>query len=99
MVLVSVRKPQLVKFAVSTRGVRVGDSIYPYSTLESYFIDEDNYRYPQLFLQSKKLYAPLIIIPIPTEYIHDIEDILLDRLVEEEMTEPIAHQVLEFFGF
>lgn len=99
MALVAVQKPKVLAFSVSTRGVRVGEKIYPYSTLESYFIDEESPNGPQLLLKSKHLYMPLIIMPIPPEYTDDIEDLLLDRLPEEELEEPLAHKVLEIFGF
>lgn len=99
MTLVANKPPKIIPFMVGTRGVRVGDSLYPYSTLESYFIDEDNPLGSQLLIKSRKLYMPLIIMPIPEEYIHDIEDLLVARLPEEELEEPLGHKILEALGF
>ena len=99
MALIAVNKPQIIAFSVSTRAVRVGEKIYPYSTLESYFIDEENSTGPQLLLKSKRFYDQLIIMPIPEEYVDDIEDLLIDRLPEEELEEPLATKILEIFGF
>lgn len=99
MALVAVQKPKILAYSVSTRGIRVGEKIYPYSTLEAYFIDEENPQGPQLLIKSTHLYLPLIIMPIPVEYVDDIEDLLIDRLPEEELEEPLANKILEIFGF
>ena len=42
---------------------------------------------------------PLIIMPIPEDHIDDIESIIESRLPEEHLEEPLAHKILEFFGF
>lgn len=99
MALAAAKRPSVIPFSVSTRGIRVGDKIFPYSTLEAYFIDEENPNGPQLLLRSKRLYMPLIIMPIPQEYVHEIEDLLVTRLPEEELEEPLANKILEMFGF
>ncbi len=99
MVLVSHRHPRTISFEVSARGVRVHDTLYPYATLESYYLDETNHIDPQLILKSKKLFVPLIIIPIPDEYINEIERLVSARLPEEHLEEPFSHKLLEFFGF
>lgn len=99
MALAAAKRPSIIPFAVSTRGIRVGDIIYPYSTLEAYFIEEENPNGPQLLLRSKRFYMPLIIMPIPEQYVHEIEDLLLGRLPEEELEEPLANKILEIFGF
>lgn len=99
MALLASREPAVIKFSVTTRGVRMGDRLYPYSTMDSFCIDEENPLGPQLLLKSKKLHMPLLILPIPPEYIDDIDDLLIDRLPEEELEEPLANKILEFFGF
>ena len=42
---------------------------------------------------------PLIVMPIPTNHIDDIEHILKEKLIEEELAEPFLIKVLELFGF
>ena len=97
--LVALRHPRVIPFSVSTRGVGVDDTFYTYSSLDSYFIDEVNYPTPQLLLKTKKFYLPLVVLPLPDEHLHDIEDILSVRLPEEELEEPFINLLLEFFGF
>lgn len=93
------REPKVIAYAVTARGLRVGDQLYPYSTLEAYYIDEENPEGPQLLARSNKLFMHLVIMPLPEEHIHDIEDILEDKLPEEFMEEPFGAKLLEIFGF
>jgi hypothetical protein len=79
--------------------VRVADLLYPYTTLESYHIDEDDVRGPQLLIMSQKHFMPLLVLPIPEEYIDDIEEILSLRLPEEFLEEPLFTKLLELVGF
>jgi hypothetical protein len=99
MMLYSRHEPRIIAFEVSGRGVRVENDLYPYSTLESFFLDEDNPNGPQLIVKPTKLLSQLLIIPVPEEYLDVIESILAPRLPEEHLEEPFSHQLLEFFGF
>lgn len=93
------KDPNIIPFSVTQRGLRIEDKLYPYSTLESFYIDEEDPAGPQLLVKSEKLFMPLLILPLPEEYIDDIEDILASRLPEEHLEEPIATKLLEYFGF
>ena len=99
MYLVGHRKPRVIEFEVSARGIRIEDTLYPYATLESYFLDETALVNPQLIIKSKKLFMSLLIIPIPAEYITPIEEMVGERLPEEHLEEPFAHKLMEFLGF
>ena len=99
MGIFAIHEPEDKFFAVTTRGVRIGEELHPYSTLESYYIDEDHVEGPHLFIKSEKLFMPLMIMPIPEEYIEDIDEILRIRLLEEHLEEPLSHRLLEFLGF
>ena len=97
--LSAAKRPKIIPFAVTVRGVRINDELFPYSTLESYYIDEENPTGPQLLVRSSRLFMPLLILPIPDEYIDDIETLLKEKLDEEHLEEPLFHKLLEFFGF
>lgn len=99
MTLFTLHEPDLKFFAITTRGVRIDEELYPYATLESYYIDEDHIHGPQLFIKSERLFMPLMIIPIPEEYVEDIDELLRVRLLEEHLEEPLSHRLLEFLGF
>ncbi|MCF7815896.1 MAG: hypothetical protein K9M10_04420 [Candidatus Pacebacteria bacterium] len=99
MAIVSHRGPRVIEFEISARGIRIGNDLHPYATLESYYLDENNTENPQLILKSKKTFVPLIILAIPEEYIGIIEDIVASRLYEEHLEEPLSHRLLEIVGF
>lgn len=93
------KKPSIVPYAVSVRGVKIEDKLYPFSSLESYRIDEEDHRGPQLLIKVHKKTMPLIVIPIPKDHIDDIESILREKLVEENLEESLFIKILELFGF
>ncbi len=99
MALVANKEPEIIQFAVTSRGLRVGGTLYPYSTLDAFYIDEDSPRGPELLARSKRLFMHMIVMPLPEDYIDDIEDILELRLPEEHMEEPFATKLMEIVGF
>lgn len=99
LALVASRPPRIIPYAVTLRGIRVGDDLFPYTTLHSYHIDEDDPRGPQLLVLSQRHFMPLLVIPIPEEYTDEIEDILGPRLEEEFLEESIFHKLLDYLGF
>lgn len=99
MTIVSLREPAVIRFEITPRGMRIEDRLYPYATLESFAIDEEAPRGPQLLLKSSGLLRPLLIIPLPPEAVEEIDDMLAKRLPEEHLEESLAHRLLEFLGF
>ncbi len=97
--LLSSKKPRMITYSVSLRGVRIGNDLHPYSTLKCFYLDEEHPQTAQLFLQSKHLLAPLMIIPVPEDAVEDIEYFLEERLPEEHLEESIGHRLLELLGF
>lgn len=97
--LLAARPPKIVSYAVTQRGLRLDDKLYPYTTLESFYIDEDNQLGPQLFVKSEKMFMPLLILPLPEDVVDEIEDIIEQRLPREHIEEPFAHKLLEFVQF
>ncbi len=93
------KRPAIIPFEVSVRGVRVGGELHKYGSLESYHIDEEDPRGPQLLILSQRRLMPLIILPLPADHVDDIEDILKERLPEEELEESIFVKLLEVVGF
>jgi hypothetical protein len=93
------KKPSIIPFAVTVRGVRIDDKLYPYTTLKAYHIDEEDENGPQLLVLSKKRFMPLLVIPLPPEYIDDVEDIMLGKIEEKFLEEPLLMKVLEKIGF
>jgi len=99
LALVTAKTPRIIPYAVTLRGIRIDDALFPYTTLRSYHIDEDDPRGPQLLILSQRHFMPLLVIPIPEEYIDEIEDILGPRLEESYLEESIFHKLLDYLGF
>lgn len=97
--LIANKEPEIIPHAVTTRGLRIGEKLYPYSTLEAYYIDEDAPGGPELLARSEKMFMHMIVMPIPEEHIDDIEEIIESRLPEEFLEEPLLTKILEFLGF
>lgn len=93
------KRPSIISYAVTVRGVKIDDQLYPFSSLASYAIDEEDLRGPQLLIKSARKIMPLIVIPIPIDHVDDIESILKEKLEEEELEESFFIKVLELFGF
>ena len=93
------KRPAIVPYAVSVRGVKVEDQLFPFSDLTVFHIDEEDFRGPQLLLKTIRRRTPLLVLPIPLDHIDDIESILKEKLPEEMIYEPFAMKLLELFGF
>ncbi len=93
------KRPSIVPYAVTVRGVKVEDDVYPFSSLLSFRIDEEDFRGPQLLLKVDKKFMPLIVMPIPLSNIDDIDRLLRENIPEEDLEEPLFMKILELLGF
>jgi hypothetical protein len=99
MMLVSHKKPRTIPYEISTRGIRIDNQLFPYTTLASFSLDEEHPHGAHLLVKSKKMLVPLLIIPVPEEYVVMLDQLLATKLPEEHLEEPIAHRLLELVGF
>lgn len=99
MAISAARPPRMISYAISGRGVKIDDEVHPYSELRSFYINENDPRGPHLLLRGGKNFVPLLVIPIPEDYLDEIDEIIAERLPEEVLEEPFFNKLLEFFGF
>jgi hypothetical protein len=96
----AVKRPRIVQFEINERGVRIGKTLYPYSTLRSFWIedtgDETSHK---ILIKSKKILATHIVIPIEHISPSEVRDLLIEYLDEEEDSESLAQKIVEYFGF
>jgi len=93
------RKPKKVHFEISKRGIVVNDILYPFSTLESFWIHDNSHK-PSIIFQSQKLLMPHIIIPLSEDMdIESLHDFLLEFLDEEEHRESVSEMIMDYLGF
>lgn len=101
LAVVGSREPNLVTFELNKMGVRIGKKLFPYATLEAFWVQDntEHNRMSQLLIKSRKTMVPLLIIPldgVETEYIRDF---LLYHLLEKEMEESLSQLIMESLGF
>ena len=98
--LYAARHPSHVRFTVGERGITVDNRLYPYGTLDAYWLDDQGHPdIVKLIIRSKKLFMPYLIIPAEHTIAHELNRYLTTRLKSEEMNEPLAEKILNLFGF
>ncbi len=99
LLMYAVRKPKEINFEINRRGVVIEDTLYPYSTIESFWIrekDDDK----KLVFQSEKILMPHIIIPLSNDIDYEfLHEFLSEFLDEEEHHESFADIIMEYLGF
>ncbi len=93
------RPPNILHITVDEKGLTRGKIRYPYSTLESFWIDMEH-PHKKIILRSEKMFMPFIIIPLDdstdVELLHDN----LSRFLSEEFHSlPFVEKILEYLGF
>jgi len=95
------KDPEIIHFELNRKGLVIKDTLYPYSTLDSFcVIDEDGYDRDRILFKSNKILMPLIIVPIGDAIeIDAILDFLIEYLDEEELEEPAFQKIMSYLGF
>jgi hypothetical protein len=96
--LLGARKPKILSYSIDDIGIRAGKTLYPFETLESFWIrkeDDGNL----LVLQSSQTFAPYVFIPIGSENPTDIKEFLKDSLHEHPHPKGLLETFEEFIGF
>ena len=66
LAMFAARQPEEVSFEISPKGIRTGDTLYPYPSLDVFWVEhEDEEEDAKLLVRSKKLMMPLIVVPLP----------------------------------
>ncbi|MDO8564673.1 MAG: hypothetical protein Q7R88_01625 [bacterium] len=91
------QKPRPVRFELTNKGLHIGKQFTPFTTLESFCVEETGE--PKLLLKSKNMLSPLLIIPLESMNSDTVREYVAAYLYEEELHEPFSRKVMEFFGF
>lgn len=95
----SINKPRLIDISINQKGITVDHDMYPFITLESFWVESIKGEDEKILLKSNKLLMPLITIPLEEHHHLDVREFLLQYLKEEEMREPLLNKVMEKLGF
>ncbi|MHB0978286.1 MAG: hypothetical protein ACYC1K_02715 [Minisyncoccota bacterium] len=93
------RPPETLHIIVDEKGITKGRVRYPFDTLHSFYIDIDH-PHKKILLRSKKMFMPLIVVPLGEKVdIENVETNLLKFIPQEPLVLPFAEQILEYLGF
>jgi hypothetical protein len=98
-ILLATRRPDTVLVEIRKNGIRFGNTLYPYQTLDGFaIIDYTNDR--RLLLESNRKIMPLIVIHLPDDMdTEELNEVLEEYLPEKELHESLPHLLLERVGF
>ncbi|HAT68808.1 MAG: hypothetical protein A2481_04305 [Candidatus Yonathbacteria bacterium RIFOXYC2_FULL_47_9] len=96
--------PGLLEYELSRRGIRAGETLYPWETLESFWILEElntekGHVGAKILITSKKALVQHIIIPLGEASVDDIHHIIAQMLPEEPQVEPMPDRLMRKLGF
>lgn len=98
-ILMASREPGMVRVEIRKNGVRVGETLYPYQSLDGFAIIEYTPE-RRLLLESKRVFMPLIVIhidhDIDTEELHSE---LAQYIPEKALHESLPQLLMERLGF
>ena len=98
LVVHATKRPRTIHYEINDRGVVVDDILYPFLTLESFWIDAHEVP-PKILIKSHKTFMPYLNIHIEEVDPEKVRDVLLNYISETEHREPISQKILERFGF
>lgn len=98
LVLHAARTPRMIRYEVNDRGIAMNDVLYPFLSLESFWIPHDQSP-TKIILKSRKMFMPLIIVHIDEVDPEDVREVMLTYIAETEHHEPILKHILEKIGF
>lgn len=101
LVVAARREPKLVRFELNTIGVKIDDSFTAYNDLKSFWVENNVHHDSKsiLYFKSRRMTAPLLVIPIEEVDPEQVRIFLLELLIEEEHSESIVHRFMEYLGF
>ncbi len=98
LAMYSAKTPGILKIELNNRGILVNNTVYSYSTLESFWVEEYD-KEPKIIIQSEKALMPYIIIPLGDADPDKVREFLFEYLEEEEHYEPLSHKIMDYLGF
>lgn len=91
--------PHIAHFEISDKGIRINDDLHRYSEIISFWVEDEHEGHrPLLLIDTTKIMAPNLIVPIEHIEPAAVRAYLKERVEEVHMKEPLPHKILEFFG-
>ncbi|MBU6426621.1 hypothetical protein KGQ27_00015 [Patescibacteria group bacterium] len=98
LVIHAARPARTVYHEVNDRGIMVDKVLFPFLSLESFFIPHDEFP-PKILIKSRKIFMPYIVIYIDDVDPESVREVLLRYIAETEHHESLLKHLLERLGF
>jgi len=92
------RPPKEIDVVIDDVGIRVEHTFYPFHSLESFWIEE-NEENSKILIKSQRLMMPYIIIPLGDADEEKVHAYLTRHLPEQFHSESSFHKLMERLGF
>ncbi|MBI2024181.1 hypothetical protein HYT00_02240 [Candidatus Giovannonibacteria bacterium] len=93
------RKPKVMTFAITSRGIKADRTLYPYDNLKHFWINYDPPHIRELYIISKKTIQPQITIPLGNTDPNNVREHLIKILEEKEIHESLFDTIARFLRF
>ena len=100
----AIKKPDTITYELNTAGLKIGARMYPYENIKSFWIQLGAHPEAKvkslLFINSERVFMPILTLPINEDIAEDIHGILSARNIPEvEMKEHPSEKIMEVLGF
>ncbi|HHD92399.1 MAG TPA: hypothetical protein ENL06_02115 [Candidatus Portnoybacteria bacterium] len=93
------KKPNQITIHISSKGIKVGRSFFPYKNIQSFWIIYQPQEEKELFLKLKALLTPDIKILIDDQSPVQLRHFLLEYIPEKEYTESFLDLILKIIRY
>ncbi len=98
IIIHAAKKPEMLDFAITSRGIQIRHDFFPYAKLHSFWIDHENNK-NDIILHSDRAVLPHLIVPI-----RDVDPEYIRMELRKHLPEKYAHKnlfdkALEYMGF
>lgn len=93
------KEPKIIKFAINSKGIKVQDFFYNFDNLKSFGVFNESSESKYIALESKKTFAPKIIIPLRNQDPEKIRDFLSKFLIKEEQEESLIDALARYIRY
>jgi hypothetical protein len=99
VLILALRKPSIITVDITSRGIKMHNQLYPYVTLDSFWLtptETDR----KIIIRSRKKLMTWIVIPVPDHADeHIIREYLLQHMREEEHPIPLVDAIMDRLRF
>jgi len=93
------QEPKEIEFAIRLDGIQVGNLLYRYRGLESFWLFHEPPHVNELVLRTKKSFIPLVHLNLGNEDTEKVRHALKEFLPEKEEAYPISHVLAHIIGY